>query len=58
VKVDSIVKDPEVWDAMCDRWAFMEFRALSERNWHNRQGKASVHHYSMDGHVHKTQRMV
>jgi hypothetical protein len=53
-KVDWIIKDSEALDAMCEWWASMEFRATSERNRHNRQSKASVHHYGADGHVRKT----
>jgi hypothetical protein len=53
--VDWLVKDPEAWDWLCRWWAFMEFRAISEQN---RLSKASVHHYGVDGHICKTQRLV
>jgi hypothetical protein len=57
-KVDWLVKDPEAWDAMCNWWPSAEFKALSERNWHNQWSKLSVHHYKANGHVRKTQRLV
>jgi hypothetical protein len=56
--VDWLVKDQEAWDWLCDYWASDEFRAVLEQNRMNRQSKPLVHHYSMDGHVRKTQRMV
>jgi hypothetical protein len=57
-KVDSILKDPEAWDTMCEWWTFAEFRAISEQNRLNRRSKPSVHHYGADDHVCKTQRRV
>jgi hypothetical protein len=53
--VDWLVKDPEVWDWLCDYWAPDNFRAVPECN---RQSKPSVHRYGADEHVHKMQRMV
>jgi hypothetical protein len=53
-KVDWLVKDPEAWVAMCEWWMSEEFKAISVRNWQNRQSKPSVHHYGVDGHVCKT----
>jgi hypothetical protein len=43
---------------MCVWWASAEFKAISERNQHNRLSKALVHHYGVDDHVHKNQRLV
>jgi hypothetical protein len=54
-KVDWLVKDPKAWDAMCKWWMSAEFKAISE---YNRQSKPSVHHYGMDSHIRKTQRLV
>jgi hypothetical protein len=56
--VDWLVKDPEAWDTMCEWWMSVEFRAISERNYQNQQSKSSVHHYGVDGHVRKTERLV
>jgi hypothetical protein len=53
-KVDWLVKDPEALNVMCEWRMSVEFRAISERN---HQRKPSVHHYGVDGHVHKTQRL-
>jgi hypothetical protein len=53
-KVDWLTNDPEAWDTMCEWWASIEYKSISERNWDNRWSKASVHHYRVDGHVHKT----
>jgi hypothetical protein len=57
-KVDWLVKDLEAWDVMCEWWTSMEFRAILEQNWYNRQSMPLVHHYGVDGHVRKTQRLV
>jgi hypothetical protein len=57
-KVNWLVKDPEVWDTMCEWCASVELRALSEQNQHNRWSKVSVHRYGADGHVRKTHRLV
>jgi hypothetical protein len=57
-KVAWLVKYPEAWDAMCEWWPSLEFRAISEQNRLNRQSNKLVHHYGADGHVHKTQRWV
>jgi hypothetical protein len=53
-KVDWLIKDPDAWDVMCEWWASVEFKAISEWNRQNRQIKPSVHHYGADGHVRKT----
>jgi hypothetical protein len=57
-KVEWLIKDPKAWDAMCEWWPSVEFKALSEQNRHNRQSKASVHHYGTYGHVRKTHWLV
>jgi hypothetical protein len=57
-KVDWLIKDPKVWDEMCESWVSVESRSLSEQNWHNRWSKTSVHNYGANGHVRKTRRMV
>jgi hypothetical protein len=57
-KADWLVKDSEAWDAMCEWWAFEEFKAISLWNWQNQQSKPSVHHYGVDGYIRKTQRLV
>jgi hypothetical protein len=56
--VDWLIKDLEAWDAMCEWWVSEEFRALLERNQHNRQSKASVLHYGVNSYICKTQRIV
>jgi hypothetical protein len=56
--VDWLVKDAEAWDSLCEHWASPVFRAKSERARQNRLSKRSVHHYGVDGHVRKVQRMV
>jgi hypothetical protein len=56
--LQGLVKDPEAWDWLCGWWAFTKFRAISEWNRQNRLSKVSVHHYGVDGHVRKTQRLV
>jgi hypothetical protein len=43
---------------MYEWWVSAEFRALLEWNRHNRRSKASMHHYGVDNHVCKTQRLV
>jgi hypothetical protein len=54
-KVDWLINDPEAWDTMCEWWMSAEFKVISEQN---RQSKPSVHHYGVDGHICKTQRLV
>jgi hypothetical protein len=56
--VDWLVKDTEAWDSLCEHWASPAFIAKSERARQNRLSKRSVHHYGVDGHVRKVQRMV
>jgi hypothetical protein len=56
--VDWLVKDPEACDWLCGWRASKDFRAVSERNQHNRQSKESVHCCGANRHVCKTQRMV
>jgi hypothetical protein len=53
-KVAWLVKDLKAWDAMCEWWSSLEFRAISEQNSLNRQSKKSLHHYGVNGHVRKT----
>ncbi len=53
-----MVKDQEAWDWLRGYWPSDEFRAVSEQNLLNQQSKPLVHHYSVNGHVCKTQRMV
>jgi hypothetical protein len=35
-KVAWLVKDLEAWDAICEWWSSLEFRAISEQNQLNR----------------------
>jgi hypothetical protein len=51
---DWLVNDSKAWDWLCGYWASDELRAMSERNWANRQSKPSMHRYGVDGHVRKT----
>jgi hypothetical protein len=55
-KVAWLVKDPEAWDVMCEWWSPQEFKTIKEQNRLNRQRKASVHYYGVDGHICNTQR--
>jgi hypothetical protein len=34
-KVNWLINDLVAWDAMCEWWAFVEFRVISKQNWHN-----------------------
>jgi hypothetical protein len=56
--IDWLVKDQEAYDWLYSYWASDEFKVMSEQNQLNRQSKPSVHHYSVDGHIHETQRMI
>jgi hypothetical protein len=56
--INWLVKDPEARDWLCGWWAFKDFRVTSERNHHNQLSKLSVHHYDVNGHVRKSQRVV
>jgi hypothetical protein len=53
-----LVEDLEASHWFCGYWATDELRAMSEQNQENRQSKPSMHHYGMDGHVLKMQKMV
>jgi hypothetical protein len=50
-----LVKNPEAWDWLCGWWASEDFRVVSK--W-NQLSMPSVHYYSADGHINKTQMMV
>jgi hypothetical protein len=56
--VDSLVKDAEACDSLCEHCASPTFVAKSERARQNRLSKRSVHHYGAYGHVRKVQKMV
>jgi hypothetical protein len=56
--IDWLMKDPEARDWLYSYWASDQFRAMSEWNQQNQMSKESMHHYGVDGHVVKMQRMV
>jgi hypothetical protein len=57
-KVDWLVKDAEAWDSLCEWWTSLEFRARFDKARANQTSKLSVHHYDVDEHTRKAQRMV